>query len=358
LAKPVDVLHITVVAGGDHGNTAFQFGASVSAELSGGKIIYFEVSLCKLICRKDTGSLIESTILPTLTSGLKVVATSPLHIYYEDKGSIQCKFGDPCPATKHAATTSIPHVNLYITGDLAFQAMALGKESMLGHWCMQCTMQMQCTLTEDQLCEVGTWTMDEYCRLGDEAERQRKGKTQLGVKQKPWWPFIPVSHYMIPLLHCMIGVGNQLLDVLRDIINEQLENLTLSEEKIHALIPLLKQIIAETAANWDLWDNANNGKNLKTGHKLGAAKKKNGSDTRDNDEIIEQSGVVMEEEQNTHTTGDEIKFKKFDEYRNKEFVKKLEKDRVMLRDQMEKLKTMRTSKVKDQQSIETKISES
>ena len=41
--------------------------------------------------------------------------------------------------------------------------------------------------------------------------------------------------------------------------------------------------------------------------------------------------------------------------RNKEFVKKLEKARVMLRDQMEKLKTMRTSKVKDQQSIETKI---
>ena len=172
LVKPADVLHVTVVAGGDHGDTAFQFGASVSAELRGGEIIYFEVSVCELICRKDTGSLIESTILPTLTSGLKDVATSPLHIHYDDEGIIQCKFGETCPATKHAATAAILHADLYITGDLAFQAMALSKESMSGHWCMQCTMQMQCTLTEDQLCEVRMWTMDEYCRLGDEAERR------------------------------------------------------------------------------------------------------------------------------------------------------------------------------------------
>ncbi len=45
--------------------------------------------------------------------------------------------------------------------------MALGKESMSGHWCTQCTMQMQCTLTEVQLSEVQMWTIEEYCRLGD-----------------------------------------------------------------------------------------------------------------------------------------------------------------------------------------------
>ncbi len=54
-ATPVDVLRIQAVAGGDHGNTAFQFGASVSAELSGGEIMDFDVSVCELICLKDTG---------------------------------------------------------------------------------------------------------------------------------------------------------------------------------------------------------------------------------------------------------------------------------------------------------------
>jgi hypothetical protein len=61
-AKPADVLRIQAVAGGNHGDTASQFGASVSAELSGGEIIDLEVSVCELICRKDTGRLIESTI--------------------------------------------------------------------------------------------------------------------------------------------------------------------------------------------------------------------------------------------------------------------------------------------------------
>jgi hypothetical protein len=63
------------VVGGDHGDTVFQFGASVSVELSDSRIIDFEVSVCELICRKDTGKLIKSTILTQLTQGLEIVAT-------------------------------------------------------------------------------------------------------------------------------------------------------------------------------------------------------------------------------------------------------------------------------------------
>jgi hypothetical protein len=352
-AKPADVLCIQAVTGGDHGDTAFQFGASVSAELSGGEIIDFEVSVCELICRKDTGRLFESTILPTLTSGLKVVATSPLHIYEDNEGNTICKFGENLPTTQHIATT-IPHIDLYITGDLAFQAMALGKESMSGHWCTQCTMQMQCTLTEVQLSEVQMWTIEEYCRLGDEAERQGKGETKLGVKQKPWWDFIPITHYMVPLLHCMIGVGNQLLDMLRDIINEHLENLTCTKEKIRASIPLLKKIIAETAVNRNSFDDSDNGKLLK---KL----KRNVASHSPLLSVLEASATATAAYDNantndTNTETDEVNLMTLDEFRNREFVEKISKAHKMLTDQKLKLKTMRTSKVKDQQSIETRYS--
>ena len=44
-----------------------------------------------------------------------------------------------------------------------------------------------------------------------------------------------------------------------------------------------------------------------------------------------------------------------EEFRNKEFVEKLVKARCMVSDQQLKLKTMRTLKVKEQGSIETKI---
>ena len=87
-AKPADVLYIQAAAGDDYGNTAFQLRASVSDKLSGGEIIDFEVSVCELICQKDTGRLIKSTILPTLTYGLKAVATSSLHIYDNNEGNI------------------------------------------------------------------------------------------------------------------------------------------------------------------------------------------------------------------------------------------------------------------------------
>ena len=39
-------------------------------------------------------------------------------------------------------------------------------------------------LTQDQLNAVKRWTMEEYCMLGDEAEKQ-KGGPKLGVKKKP-----------------------------------------------------------------------------------------------------------------------------------------------------------------------------
>jgi hypothetical protein len=38
---PADVARVQVVVGGDHGDTAFQFGASVSVLLRDGERIYF-----------------------------------------------------------------------------------------------------------------------------------------------------------------------------------------------------------------------------------------------------------------------------------------------------------------------------
>jgi hypothetical protein len=60
--------------------------------------------------------------------------------------------------------------------------MMMGKDSMLGHWCMQYTMQMQTTLMQAQLNGVKMCMMEDLCRLGDEAAKQ-KGEPTLGVKK-------------------------------------------------------------------------------------------------------------------------------------------------------------------------------
>jgi hypothetical protein len=117
-----------------------------------GQIIEFEISVCEVICRKDTAKLIECTILPQLTNGLEVVKLIPLCISMNtDDGELKCKYN----RTPSIGST-IPIVDVYVTGDLEFQAMALGKELMAGHWCMQCTS------SKAQFLDDGTiWMMEE-----------------------------------------------------------------------------------------------------------------------------------------------------------------------------------------------------
>jgi hypothetical protein len=87
---PSEVERVQVVVGGYHGDTAFQFGASVSVEMTDARKIEFEVSVCELICRKDTAKLIEDTILQRLTNGLEVVKKVPLSIVRDKHDNIKC----------------------------------------------------------------------------------------------------------------------------------------------------------------------------------------------------------------------------------------------------------------------------
>jgi hypothetical protein len=57
-----DIEHVQVVVGGNRGDVAFQFGTSITVEMIDGQIIEFKISVCKVICRKDTAKLIERTI--------------------------------------------------------------------------------------------------------------------------------------------------------------------------------------------------------------------------------------------------------------------------------------------------------
>ncbi len=94
------------------------------------------------------------------------------------------------------------------------------------------------------------WTMDEYVRCGLIA-KNNNNEPQLGVKKRPWWPFIPLTNYVTPLLHCKIGVGNVIFELLRDIINKYIERYAPGEELNRLAVPALKGIIAETAKQRD-----------------------------------------------------------------------------------------------------------
>ena len=80
------------------------------------------------------------------------------------------------------------------------------------------------------------WTMNELVRCGIIGE-STNNKPLLGIKQRPWWPFIHLTNYVSPLLHCEIGIGNVIFELLRDIINEHIEIYAPGEESIRMAVP-------------------------------------------------------------------------------------------------------------------------
>jgi len=116
--RPYDVKSVQAVVGGDHGDTAFQFGVAITAEMHDGRKIYFKVTTVKLICRKDKSKLLEATILQRLTDGLKIISTQPLHLYFNsnNKDLFVCSFNTPPPDSQDHTTIEI---TVFVTGDLA-----------------------------------------------------------------------------------------------------------------------------------------------------------------------------------------------------------------------------------------------
>ena len=205
---------------------------------------------------------------------------------------------------------------------------------------------MQCKASRLQFkhkdCEM--WTMEELVRCGDNAEKN-KGNPVLGVKKKPWWPFIPLPNYLVPLLHCLIGIGNQLLDKLRAIINEHIAEYSPGEEAIRASIPILKNIIADTATERDKWDESDDGgkRQKMLMRAVGAYKKRR--------EIILASN--NEQEEATHHEN-LLTLKSLGDTRNR-LVNKLKQARRTLTDQQVKLKAMQAAKGKQEDSVDTKL---
>ena len=80
---------------------------------------------------------------------------------------------------------------------------------------------------------------------------------QLGVKQRPLWPFIPLTNCVSSLLHCdEICIRNIIFELFRDVINEHIEIYAPGEESIRMGVPALKQIIGSTTTQRDNRDDS------------------------------------------------------------------------------------------------------
>jgi hypothetical protein len=217
---PSDVVNVQAVVSRDHGDTAFQFGAAVTAQLQSGDEVHFELISSELICRKDTAALIEATILPTLTKGLQKIFEQPLHIYTTGDNPLVCTFDEPPPEINDPTKIIL---KVYSTGDLAYQLMMQGREGMSGARCMICKLTYKEFNDREKVGQC--WTFGKLTKIAQEVIGERKGEPLMGIKQHPWWLFLKFENQMVPFLHCLIGIGNNLLDKFCDMIRVFCEKL-------------------------------------------------------------------------------------------------------------------------------------
>ena len=127
-------------------------------------------------------------------------------------------------------------------GDLKFLMMMLGRQGYSGVQCCYC--QLKCAqwkkLHGDGMidCAGIEWTIGELLRpfVDGSSSNNRIALdamiNQRGQKEQPLWSFIPIKNIIIPILHLLLGLGNDVLDFfLSKWFDERIDKLT-DDEKV------------------------------------------------------------------------------------------------------------------------------
>ena len=214
--------------------------------------ISFEVGIAEVICKKDTSEVIRKTICDHLTKHFKTIASNPLTIGFDrETQSIKCCFGKNQSLEQ---TEQVPTYQ-YVTGDLAFYAMVLGRESHSGSKCFLCRLSAREFKTSMKAGEL--WTYD---LMNEFVSNMKNDKPIEGCKERPWWQMIPISNYLVPLLHTLIGIGNDILDNFRDIVNEDIECLDKKEIAARRAMSATELRVDKLVNDRNEWDASEKGK--------------------------------------------------------------------------------------------------
>ena len=149
-----------LVFGGDHGQGKFRAVVKVTLRHND-DALKNETSILKVghvDCEKDTYDILKNTIAAPLNESLKQIVGTGLT--FARSGPDDCDI----EATFSISPKNIQTVRVFITGDLAFYAAALGKESMASSWCWLCKLSKKEWNTYPH--EVGDkWTFHDMAQI-------------------------------------------------------------------------------------------------------------------------------------------------------------------------------------------------
>ena len=228
---------------------------------------YYEViyPLADVKCKKDSGFLLQNAILPKIDGGVNRVVSSQVKFTEQDGKRSSVLVG----LTYNEATNLQMQPLWYctpesfISGDLAFLCMIMGKEGYEGDWCYLCDLFH--TDWQELNHKLGTeWTTQGIeTRHTENVQSKAKWTHKGGVKERPYFRSVKNQNVFFSVLHAMMGLGNNCVDYLVDYIEQHIENLPQEEVGLKNSVTVLMQRLAECRAACDAWESTEEGKQWK-----------------------------------------------------------------------------------------------
>lgn len=209
-----------------------------------------------LPCKTDTYELLAATLVPPLERGIKQIIHKEVCSGVTPDGSLfmfpttgEVRFSikdEDLPAGAY----KLPF-RVMMSGDLGFYALCLGKDGASGAWCYLCDLAkklwQECGHSHGNL-----WTLDGISAVLSDLGDEERNK---GVVMKPLLTVIDVDQFMIPFLHALLGVGNDVLKSTAKFINELdgLERLPAELRQLrHAYFDVLSKLV-DAKQELDVW---------------------------------------------------------------------------------------------------------
>ena len=138
--KNESIILIDILFGGDHGKRAFREIININAKFTSGRNVTRIFSLAYVQCKKYNGEIMGNTFMDPIGDRLNNICSGRfLGWTHEVKTQFVIMIcGCTLPTPRGKTICSSLWLRFFVTGDLAFYVIVLGKEGSSPHWCLGC----------------------------------------------------------------------------------------------------------------------------------------------------------------------------------------------------------------------------
>ena len=204
------VRRVGVVNGADHGKGALRGAFRTLILLDDDEMLYKDVGNSTVFSSKDTSEVLQNTIQKRMKEDLKLLNESKLVLQKDEDGYIQCSL---LPKNHpHGEGTSVDCIDVLNTGDIKWLAMLLGMEGHSGCWCIHCLLSPSEWKQANHAAGIAKTValINQTVDTHNIDEHTASDPKYRGVSSRPVFDFLPVSSFVLPILHIRIGIFNDI----------------------------------------------------------------------------------------------------------------------------------------------------